>query len=110
VSLSPLDLDTIRSSAMKTGHLIVVDNAWISCGAGAEIIARLVEDGCHRNLKVRRMGFAAVPCPTSPPLEREFYPDAGKIAVAAFEMLNPKRKWEPESTLPPEEVAFKGPF
>ncbi|MDD4996939.1 MAG: transketolase C-terminal domain-containing protein [Syntrophales bacterium] len=110
VSLSPLDLDTIRSSAMRTGHLIVVDNAWMSCGAGAEIIARLVEDGCHRNLKVRRMGFASVPCPTSPPLEREFYPDAGKIAVAAFEMLNPKRKWEPESTLPPEEVAFKGPF
>lgn len=110
VSLSPLDMDTIRTSVMKTGHLIVVDNSWMTCGAGAEIIARLVEDGRHGNLKVRRMGFAAVPCPTSPPLEREFYPDAGKIAVAAFEMLNPKRKWKPELTLPLEEVAFKGPF
>ncbi len=111
VSLSPLDLDTISESARKTGNLILVDNAWIPCGAGAEIITCLVESGKHKEMNVGRMGFAFIPCPTSPPLEQEFYPDAGKIARAAFAMLNPTRKtWEPKAKLHIEEVEFKGPF
>lgn len=110
VSLSPLDLKTIRESVMKTGNLIVVDNAWVPCGAGAEIITRLMEMGSCTQINVRRMGFAFIPCPTSPPLEQEFYPDAGKIAVGAFNMLNPKKRWEPSGKIHIEEVEFKGPF
>ena len=111
VSLSPLDMDPINASVMKTGNLIVVDNAWMPCGAGAEIITRLIESGRHKNMNVRRIGFAFIPCPTSPPLEREFYPDARKIAIQAFEMLSPKKKtWEPKAKLHIEEVEFKGPF
>ncbi len=111
VSLSPLDMEPILASVMKTGNLIVVDNAWMPCGAGAEIIARLMESGKHKGMSVLRMGFASVPCPTTPPLEREFYPDARKIAIAAFKMLNPKKKkWEPKTKLHIEEVEFKGPF
>ncbi len=111
VSLSPLDMEPILTSARKTGNLIVVDNAWMPCGAGAEIIARLMESGKHKGMSVLRMGFASVPCPTTPPLEREFYPDARKIAIAAFKMLNPKKKkWEPKTKLHIEEVEFKGPF
>lgn len=111
ISLSPLDMETISESVMKTGNLIVVDNAWLPCGAGAEIISRLIESGKHKEMNVRRMGFAFIPCPTSPPLEREFYPDAGKIARVAIEMLQPNRKtWEPKTKLHIEEVEFKGPF
>jgi len=110
LSLSPLDIETINASVMKTGNLIIVDNAWITCGAGAEIIARLIEGG-RKNINIQRMGFASVPCPTSPPLESEFYPDARKIAITALKMLNPKKKnWEPKTTLPIEEIEFKGPF
>lgn len=112
LSLSPLDMETIRASVRKTGNLIIVDNAWMPCGAGAEIIAQLKEHGDDDGVRVRRMGFAFVPCPTSPPLEREFYPDAKKIAAAAFAMLHPldKERWEPHTILPIEEVEFKGPF
>jgi pyruvate/2-oxoglutarate/acetoin dehydrogenase E1 component len=111
VSLSPLDMETIGSSVMKTGNLVVVDNAWLPCGAGAEIITRLMESGRHKMINVRRLGFAFIPCPTSPPLEREFYPDAGKIAIETYSMLNPKKKrWEPKAKLNREEVEFKGPF
>lgn len=111
LSLSPLDMDPIFASVMKTGNLIVVDNAWTTCGAGAEIIARLAENGKLKGLNILRMGFASVPCPTSPPLEREFYPDARKIAIAAYKMLNPnKKRWEPKAKLHIEEVEFKGPF
>ncbi len=40
VTLSPLDIDTIISSVSNTKKLLVVDNAWKICGAGAEIISK----------------------------------------------------------------------
>ncbi len=43
LSLAPLDSDTVLKSASKTGHLIVADNTWTMCGAGSEILARLME-------------------------------------------------------------------
>ena len=111
VSLSPLDMDTIAASVKKTGKLIVVDNAWTVCGAGAEIIARLVEKGIHKDMDMHRMGFAFVTCPTTPTLEKGFYPDAGKIASKAYEMIHPgKEPWVPSGKLHIEEVEFKGPF
>src|SRR5207249_2007704 len=41
--LSPLDTDTIAESVDKTGRLLVVDNGWTTCGAGAEIVAQVGE-------------------------------------------------------------------
>ena len=43
ISLVPLDIETIIESVQRTGRLLVVDNAWTSCGASAEIVARVVE-------------------------------------------------------------------
>ncbi len=109
VSLSPLDIDTVKNSVMKTEKLIIVDNAWTVCGAGSEIITRLIE--MDVKMQVRRMGFAFVPCPTAPALEQHFYPDAKKIAMNAFNMLNPnKKEWQPNLELSIEEIEFKGPF
>ncbi len=111
LSLSPIDMKTIESSVKKTGRLIVVDNAWIPAASGAEIIARLAENGRLGSVMVKRMGFAFSPCPTTPTLEQEFYPDAKKIASLAYKMLFPgKKKWEPLAKLRIEEVEFKGPF
>lgn len=111
VSLSPLDMDCISKSASKTGKLVVVDNAWTTCGAGAEIIARIAENMQHSEIEYRRMGFAFVPCPTTPSLETHFYPSAHKIASEAHAMLHPGRPaWEPATILACEEVEFKGPF
>ncbi len=111
VSLSPLDIDTIETSVQKTKRLIVVDNAWMPCGAGAEIVAQLVEKNLCRDVEVCRMGFAFVPCPTTPSLEKEFYPDAKKIASKAYLLVFPdKSAWQPTTKLHIEEVEFKGPF
>lgn len=111
ISLSPLDMGTITASVEKTKRLIIVDNSWMVCGAGAEIIARLVEKGMHRDKIMHRMGFAFVTCPTTPTLEKEFYPDAAKIASKAYEMIHPgKGPWTPSGKLHIEEVEFKGPF
>lgn len=112
VYLSPLDMETIEQSIQKTGRLIVVDNAWMVCGAGSEIITRLAEKSRQFNtIEVCRMGFEFVPCPTTPALEDHFYPDPKKIASKAYEMLLPdKGRWVPEAKQYHEEVEFKGPF
>lgn len=111
VSLNPLDMATIESSVRKTKRLIVVDNAWMRCGAGAEIIAQLTKRIEPFDIKVERMGFAQVPCPTTPSLEQHFYPDGKKIASRAHSMVHPdKNEWVSEAALAIEEVEFKGPF
>ena len=42
VTLSPLDTDAIVGSVEKTGRLLEVDSACTNCGAGAEIVSRVV--------------------------------------------------------------------
>ncbi|HUG37746.1 MAG TPA: transketolase C-terminal domain-containing protein, partial [Candidatus Limnocylindrales bacterium] len=115
VSLSPLDMDTIEASLRRTGRLLVVDCGWSTCGAGAEIVARAVERLADtRDLRVRRLGWAAVPCPTTRPLEDLFYPSPRKIAAAAQALvLDKPESWEPEADVTPvetEPIEFKGPF
>ncbi len=111
LSLFPLDIEAIERSVAKTGKIIIVDNAWAPCAAGSEIITRLSERKRLKKLAFARMGFAFVPCPTTPTLEKDFYPDAKKIASAAYRMLFPRKKpWQPRGEIQIEEVEFKGPF
>jgi pyruvate/2-oxoglutarate/acetoin dehydrogenase E1 component len=110
--LSPLDLDTIAASVERTGRLCAVDNGWTTCGAGTEIVARVVErlQG-RRELRVRRMGFAPTTCPTTPILEKLFYPDAREIAAAAFNLVEGRETgWMPEPNGETVEIEFRGPF
>ncbi|MEM9440720.1 MAG: transketolase C-terminal domain-containing protein [Pseudomonadota bacterium] len=109
VSLAPLDIDTILRSAKRTGKLLVADNAWTGCGASAEIVARVAEQGGL--VKAKRLGFAPTTCPTSPTLENAFYPDAKSIATEAYRLVYPDRpEYVPDvSSLPPRPV-FRGPF
>ena len=110
--LSPLDIDTIVDSVRKTGRLCIVDNGWLNCGLSAEIVAQVVEKLPEAGrLKVRRLGFAPVPCPTSPGLEGHFYPNARTIAAAAYEMVHPTaERWFPEERAELRSSDFKGPF
>jgi pyruvate/2-oxoglutarate/acetoin dehydrogenase E1 component len=107
--LSPLDADTIAASVAKTGRLLVVDNGWTCCGAGAEIVARVAEGlpGIH----VRRLGYAPVTCPTTPALEKLFYPSARTIAAAARDLVEgAETGWLPEECPAFKSLEFKGPF
>jgi pyruvate dehydrogenase E1 component beta subunit len=111
VSLAPLDLETIEQSALKTGRLLVVDNGWTCAGASAEIAAGTLERCQDRKpVRVQRMGFAPVPCPTTRPLENLFYPDAAGIAATAHRMVRGSSDWQPEAAEASEIAEFKGPF
>lgn len=114
ISLVPLDIDTIVQSAQRTRRLLVVDNAWTNCGASAEIVARVVEHASNGTpIKIKRMGYAPTTCPTTPVLEREFYPDPVKIAEAAYAMARPGAAgWRPaaEAAELGYQAKFRGPF
>ena len=114
VSLSPLDHQTIADSAARTGNLLVVDNGWTMCGASAEIITRVVEQGgLAKEISVSRMGFAPTTCPPTPSLEEAFYPNPGTIAARAHAMLRPaKADWtpDPERARLAYQSQFRGPF
>ena len=112
VWLSPRDLETIAASASRTRRMLVVDTAWLPCGAGAEIIAGLVESlGCGDGLQLRRMGFAHSSCPPTPGLEAGFYPNATSIASRAYAMVSgDPRPWTPVERADLRAVEFRGPF
>ena len=113
VSLIPLDVDTIFESALRTQRLLVIDNGWTTCGAGAEIITQVIERaGPVAGIQMRRLGFAPTACPTTPALERLFYPNPSTIASVINEMVGGPGGWSPD----PDRVnlgqkeQFRGPF
>jgi pyruvate/2-oxoglutarate/acetoin dehydrogenase E1 component/TPP-dependent pyruvate/acetoin dehydrogenase alpha subunit len=110
--LSPLDTKTICDSVRKTRHLIIVDNGWTTCGAANEIAARIYQEFEELGpIKIRQMGFERVSCPTSPDLEKYFYPNPQSIASLAFKLLNGEETdWYPKEILDEDFVEFKGPF
>ena len=110
--LSPLDMDTIVRSVRKTGRLCVVDNGWMTCGAGAEIIAQVIErlQG-ESTIAVHRMGYAAATCPPTPSLEELYYPNARTIASAVYDLVKGSRhQWVPDERQELQEIEFRGPF
>ncbi|MEO0248397.1 MAG: transketolase C-terminal domain-containing protein [candidate division WOR-3 bacterium] len=89
-TLVPLDKETIRRSVAKTGRLVVVDEACVTCGAAAEIVSLVVEDeATYKCLKSRpaRVCGADVPIPFSPPMEAYVVPDKQKIMRAIREVM-----------------------
>jgi pyruvate dehydrogenase E1 component beta subunit len=109
VWLTPLDMETIGASADHTGRVLVVDNAWTSCGASAEIVARLAEG--DRVPRLARIGFAPTTCPTTPWLEDHFYPNPATIAAKASAMVA-GGDWMPdrERARMTYQMKFRGPF
>ncbi|MBM09272.1 MAG: alpha-ketoacid dehydrogenase subunit beta [Magnetovibrio sp.] len=114
ISLVPLDIDTIVASVSRTKRLLVVDNAWTICGAGAEILASVVESlGIKNSIQVSRMGFKHTTCPATPALEKYFYPTPVSIAARAYEMVWPnKPAWAPDAVKAEmaHQLKFRGPF
>jgi 2-oxoisovalerate dehydrogenase E1 component subunit beta len=78
-SLSPVDFATVEASVRRTGRLVVVHEAPLFCGLGAEIAAT-VSERCFYSLEspVRRVGGFATPYPPSR-VEQHYLPDVDRI-------------------------------
>ncbi|MFC4377633.1 alpha-ketoacid dehydrogenase subunit beta [Nocardia halotolerans] len=86
-SLSPLDVDTVAESVDKTGRLIIVHEAPVFAGLGAEIAARITER-CfyHLEAPVLRVGGYDIPYPPAK-LEKHHLPDPDRILAAVDRCL-----------------------
>lgn len=81
-SISPLDEDALVESVSRTGRLVVVHEAPVFFGAGAEIAAR-VSQRCFHNLQapVLRVGGFHSPYPVSA-VESHYLPDLDRVLDA----------------------------
>jgi len=86
-SLSPLDVDTIVASVRKTGRAVVVHEASVTLGIGAEVAARVTED-CFYSLEapVLRVGGFDTPYPPAK-VEEEWLPDLDRVMDAVDRSL-----------------------
>ncbi len=78
-SLAPLDTETIFESVRRTGRCVVVHEATVSGGLGAEIAAQVTQE-CfyHLEAPVLRVGGYSTPYPPSR-LEDYYLPDLDRV-------------------------------
>ena len=87
-SLAPLDRATILESVAKTGRLVAVDIAHLTCSAASEIAATVAERAFW-DLKgpIQRVTTPDTHLPFSPGLEKQLYPDKDKVIAAVRETM-----------------------
>src|SRR5919198_6439006 len=81
-SLVPLDLDGLAASVRKTGRAIVVHEAPMTLGFGAEVVARIVEE-CFDRLEAPVLRVTGYDTPYPPAtVEQHYLPSVDRIAAA----------------------------
>jgi pyruvate dehydrogenase E1 component beta subunit len=87
-SLVPLDVDAIGDAVRSTGRAVIVHEAPLTLGMGAEIVARIVEEAFdHLEAPVLRVTGPDVPYPPAS-LEQQYLPGVGRIASAVREVVS----------------------
>ena len=87
-SLVPLDLDALAGSVRKTGRAVVVHEAPMTAGFGAEIVARIMEDAFdYLEAPVLRVTGYDIPYPPAT-IESNYVPSVDRILAAIDRVLN----------------------
>ena len=87
-TLQPLDEETILASVSKTNRLLVVHEAWVKGGFGAEIAAMVVDKAFdYLDAPIARLGAPHTPMPYNDSLELEVIPSQERIAAAVRKLL-----------------------
>ncbi len=86
-SLVPLDLDALSATARKTGRVVVVHEAPLTAGFGAEVVARIVEDAFeYLEAPVLRVAGYDIPYPPAT-VEEHYLPNVDRILDAVDRTL-----------------------
>lgn len=89
-SIRPLDTDAILASVAKTNRLLIVQEAPVFAGFGAEIAAMVAEKGLYDlDCPIARLGGWESPVPFSPSLEDAIVPNGERIAEKIRSMVRP---------------------
>ncbi len=87
-SIIPFDEEAILESVAKTNRAIILHEAPLTGGAGAEFAARIAEKAFeYLDAPVTRVAALDVPTPYSPPLEAYVLPNKEEVIAAARELL-----------------------
>jgi pyruvate/2-oxoglutarate/acetoin dehydrogenase E1 component len=88
-TLKPLDFATIAESVKKTHHVLIVHEACLTGGFGAEVAARIGEELFdYLDAPVSRIGAKDVPIPFSPCMESFVLPQVNDIVEGVKRVLN----------------------
>ena len=88
-TLKPLDFDLISESVKKTNNVLIVHEACLTGGFGAEIAARIGEELFdYLEAPVTRIGAKDVPIPFSPVMEAFVLPQVNDIVEGMKKVLN----------------------
>jgi 2-oxoisovalerate dehydrogenase E1 component beta subunit len=85
-SLVPLDLDLLAESVRRTGRAVVVHEAPMTAGFGAEIVARIVED-CFDFLEAPVLRVTGYDTPYPPATIEQYYVPSVERILAAVERV-----------------------
>lgn len=87
-TLQPFDTETVVESVRKTHRALVAHEAVRFGGIGAEFAAQIQEEAFdYLDAPVGRVGAPFAPVPFSPVLEKEYVPNAEKIAAEVRRIL-----------------------
>lgn len=86
--LSPLDRSAIRQVTEACGRVLIVHEANLTGGFGAEILAGIAErHSVHLKVPVRRIGAPDVPMPAAPGLQKSVIPSTSDVVTAVSELV-----------------------
>lgn len=108
VNHSNLEINELLLSVNKNKNLILVDHGWLKCSIVHSIAFLLRENGFKGKIKI--LGYAESPCPTSRKLENYFYPSPSLILREACNLLDLNVSDFNNLTISEELANFKGPF
>ena len=82
-TINPLDFETVLNSVKKTGKLLIAHEAARNCGFGAELAARVVDEGFrYLDAPIKRVAGKDCPVPYSKVLEDEVLPQKKDVEGA----------------------------
>ncbi len=87
-TISPLDVDTMVSSALKTGRVIVAEESYPRCGLAADFSA-ILYDNVYGKLKkpIMRVMPPHAPIPYPSHLEEEWVPSVERLVNSVKELM-----------------------
>lgn len=88
-SISPFDEEAMLESVAKTNRCVVLYEAALTGGAGAEFVARIADKAFDwLDAPIKRVAALDTPVPYAPQLEDFYRPDEQKVLQAVRELLD----------------------
>lgn len=87
-SLKPYDEESLVAATAATHRVLIVHEAWRTCGFGAELASTITEKAFHLlDAPVRRLTAPDVPVPFAETLENAYRPNAETICQALVDLI-----------------------